>query len=126
MKIIVVGAGLIGVSTAFFLNQQGHEVIVLDRKDGPGMDTSFANGGMLTPSQAEPWNHPGILWKVISWLGDEDSPFLLRPRVLFSILGWSINFIRNSRPGKPIPTNRVANMVGARTFLPWCPVSVSS
>lgn len=96
MRVIIIGAGLIGVSTAYFLNQNGHEVLVLDRKEGPGMDTSFANGGMLTPSQAEPWNQPGIFWKAISWIGDENSPFLLRPGAIFSIFGWGIRFIRNS------------------------------
>ena len=96
MKVIIIGSGLIGVSTAYFLSQQNHEVHVYDRKDGPGMDTSFANGGMLTPSQAEPWNQPGIFWKALSWLGDENSPFLVRPRAVFSVLGWSLDFIRNS------------------------------
>lgn len=96
MKVIVIGSGLIGVSTAYFLSQEGHEVHVFDRKEAAGMDTSFANGGMLTPSQAEPWNQPGIFWKALTWLGDENSPFLVRPRALFSILGWSLGFIRNS------------------------------
>ena len=96
MKIIIIGSGLIGVSTAYFLSQQGHAVQVLDRKDGAGMDTSFANGGMLTPSQAEPWNQPGIFWKALAWLGNENSPFLVRPRAVFSILGWGLGFIRNS------------------------------
>lgn len=96
MKIIIIGSGLIGVSTAFFLSQQGHAVDVFDRKDGAGMDTSFANGGMLTPSQAEPWNQPGIFWKTLAWLGDENSPILVRPRALFSLFGWGLSFIRNS------------------------------
>ena len=96
MKIIIIGSGLIGVSTAYFLSQQNHEVHVFDRKDGAGMDTSFANGGMLTPSQAEPWNQPGIFWKALAWLGDENSPFLVRPRAVFSVLGWGLDFIRNS------------------------------
>lgn len=96
MKIIVIGSGLIGVSTAYFLSQNDHDVHVFDRKEGAGMDTSFANGGMLTPSQAEPWNQPGIFWKALSWLGDENSPFLVRPGAVFSILGWSLGFIRNS------------------------------
>jgi len=96
MKIIVIGSGLLGVSTAYFLSQAGHEVVVLDRQDEPGKETSFANAGMVTPSQAEPWNHPGILKHVLTWLGKEDSPFLVRPGAIFSLLGWGIGFIRNS------------------------------
>jgi len=60
------------------------------------MDTSFANGGMLTPSQSEPWNQPGIFWKTLGWLGREDSPFLVRPGALPSLVGWGLRFIRNS------------------------------
>ena len=59
MKIIVVGAGLLGLSTAYYLSEAGQEVIVLDRQDSPGNETSFANGGMITPSQSGPWNQPG-------------------------------------------------------------------
>lgn len=96
MKITIIGSGLLGITTAYFLSQQGQQVVVLDRQNGPGLETSYANGGMLTPSQAEPWNSPGILSKLIRWLGKENSPFLLRPKALFSSLGWGIDFIRNS------------------------------
>lgn len=98
MRVIVIGAGLIGVATAYFLNQQGHAVEVLDRREGAGMDTSFANGGMLTPSQSEPWNQPGIFWKALAWVGRADSPFLVRPRALLGMAGWGWNFLRNSSP----------------------------
>ena len=96
MKVIIIGAGLIGVSTAYFLSQQGHEVTVLDRREAAGMDTSFANGGMLTPSQSEPWNQPGIFWKALAWLGHENSPFLVRPRALPSMFSWGLSFLYNS------------------------------
>ncbi|MBF8268581.1 MAG: D-amino acid dehydrogenase small subunit [Gammaproteobacteria bacterium] len=96
MKVIIIGAGLIGVSTAYFLSRQGHEVAVFDRREAAGMDTSFANGGMLTPSQSEPWNQPGIFWKALGWLGHENSPFLVRPQALLSMFGWGLSFLRNS------------------------------
>lgn len=96
MQVVVIGAGLIGVSTAYFLGRIGHQVVVLERREGPGLETSFANGGMVTPSQAEPWNTPGILFKLISWLGREDAPVLLRPSALPSLLGWGLAFLRNS------------------------------
>jgi D-amino-acid dehydrogenase len=59
MKVIVIGSGLIGVTTAYFLSLRGHEVTVIDREQSPGQETSFANGGLLTPSMSEPWNAPG-------------------------------------------------------------------
>ncbi|MBI2969870.1 MAG: D-amino acid dehydrogenase [Gammaproteobacteria bacterium] len=96
MHVVVIGAGLIGISTAYFLGRLGHEVTVLDRREGPGLETSFANGGMLTPSQAEPWNTPGILLRLLGWLGRENAPVLLRPRVVPSLLGWGVAFLRNS------------------------------
>lgn len=96
MKVIIIGAGLLGVTTAYFLSCQGHEVIVLERQQGPALETSFANGGMVTPSQADPWNNPGIFRKLLAWMGNEDAPFLLRANAVLSLLGWGISFIRNS------------------------------
>jgi len=96
MRIVVVGAGLLGLSAAFFLSRSGNPVTVLERRTGCGLETSFANGGMLTPSQAEPWNSPGILMHLLHWLGRDDAPVLLRPRMLFNSLGWGMAFLRNS------------------------------
>lgn len=59
MKVIVIGSGLIGITTAYFLRQRRHEVTVIDRQEGPGQETSFANGALLTPSMSDPWNAPG-------------------------------------------------------------------
>ncbi|MGH8244933.1 MAG: D-amino acid dehydrogenase, partial [Gammaproteobacteria bacterium] len=86
----------IGVSTAYFLGRMGHRVVVLDRREGPGLEASFANGGMVTPSQSEPWNTPGILFKLISWVGREDAPVLLRLSAMPSLLGWGTAFLRHS------------------------------
>lgn len=96
MKIAITGAGLIGLASAYFLHAQGHDVVILERRAGPALETSFANAGMLTPSQAEPWNEPGILGKMIGWIGKEDAPVLLRPAALPSMLYWSLQFLRNS------------------------------
>jgi len=109
MKIIVIGSGLIGISTAYFLSRQGHNVIVLDRQEGPALETSYANGGMATPSQSEPWNSPGIYKDLLTYLGDEDSPFLLRPRAIFSIIGWGMGFLRNASPAR-FHTNMLKNV----------------
>ncbi|MHB8815872.1 MAG: FAD-dependent oxidoreductase, partial [Steroidobacteraceae bacterium] len=59
MKALIIGSGLIGTTSAYFLARRGWEVTVLDRQDGPGQETSFANGSLLTFSMPEPWNAPG-------------------------------------------------------------------
>src|ERR1700726_1234870 len=97
MKVIIIGGGLIGVTTAYFLMLRGHAVTVLDRADGPGRETSFANGALLTPSMAEPWNAPGC-WKVLlASLGRSDAALQLRLRTLPTLAGWGVTFLRNSR-----------------------------
>ena len=96
MRIIVVGAGLLGLTTAYFLRRHGAEVLVVERQLGPGLETSFANGGMLHASQANPWNEPGVLWQALRMLGREDAALLIRPRALPRMLGWAWTFVRNS------------------------------
>ncbi len=98
MKIIIIGSGLLGLASAYYLSKQGHEVRVIDRQSGPAKETSFANAGVLHPSQASPWNHPGIGREILGWMGKEDSPFLLRPSALPSLWRWGIAFLRNARP----------------------------
>jgi D-amino-acid dehydrogenase len=97
MKVIVIGSGVIGLTTAYFLGRRGHEVTVIDRQDGPGRETSFANGALLTPSMAEPWNAPGC-WKVLlASFGRSDAALQLHARALPSLVGWGVTFLRNSR-----------------------------
>ncbi len=98
MRIVVIGAGLLGLTTAFFLRRHGAEVVVIERQSGVGLETSFANGGMLHASQASPWNEPGVLWDALKMLGREDSALLIRPRALPRMLGWAWSFVRNSSP----------------------------
>ncbi|MEM7542562.1 MAG: FAD-dependent oxidoreductase [Pseudomonadota bacterium] len=82
MKAIVIGAGLLGVSTAHYLRRQGVDVVVIESNDGPGLETSFANGGMIHASQASPWNEPGVLRQVLRTVGREDSALLIRLNAL--------------------------------------------
>lgn len=97
-KVLVIGAGLIGVCSAYFLRRRGHDVTVVDPEKGPGLQTSFANGSLLTPSMPEPWNAPGS-WKVmLGSLGRSDSPLQVRLGALPSLAGWGIEFLRNSSP----------------------------
>jgi len=97
MKIIVIGSGLIGVTSAYFLRRRGWEVTVIDRQAGPGRETSFANGTLLTPSMPEPWNAPGCWRVLLASLGRSDAAMQLRVRALPGLLGWGIEFLRNSR-----------------------------
>lgn len=97
MRIIIIGAGLLGVASGYFLAKSGHDVKIFDREEGPGLDASFANAGMLTPSMSDPWNAPGIWGQIFSMVGRHNSPFLLRPKALPSLIGWGLTFFKNSR-----------------------------
>ena len=97
MHVLVIGSGLIGTATAWYLRQEGADVTVVDRACGPARETSFANAGMLTPSMADPWNAPGVVWKLLGWVGREDAPMLLRPRDIPRLAGWGTRFLWNSR-----------------------------
>ncbi len=98
MKIVIVGCGVIGVTTAYCLRRRGHEVTVIDRESGPGLETSFANGGLLTPSMPDPWNAPGSWRVLLGSLGRSDAALQLRLRTLPALVGWGFQFLRNSRP----------------------------
>ncbi len=96
MKALVIGSGLLGITSAYFLSRRGWEVTVLDRRDGPGQETSFANGSLLTPSMPEPWNAPGSWRVLLASLGRSDSPLKLRLRALPHLGRWGTGFLRNS------------------------------
>ena len=95
MKVMVLGGGIIGTTTAYFLAKAGHEVHLVDRQNDVAMETSFANGGVLHTSEAEPWSQPGMPRKVLSWMGQENAPMLLHLRALPSIWRWGLSFMRN-------------------------------
>ncbi len=98
MRVLIVGAGLLGLTTAFFLRRHQLEITVIDRASGPGLETSFANGGMLHASQANPWNAPGVFWQALKMLGREDAALLVRPAAIPRLLSWGVAFIRHSAP----------------------------
>lgn len=100
MRVIVIGSGLMGVTTAWFLARDGLNVTVVDRAAEPAQGTSFANAGMLTPSMADPWNAPGVLRHILGWLGHEDAPLLLRLSALPSLFGWGLSFLAHSQPAR--------------------------
>ena len=100
MKVIVLGAGLLGVTSAYFLRQQGHDVTVIDRQASPAAETSFANGGQISVSHAEPWANPSAPLKVLKWLGKEDAPLLFRVRADMRQWLWGLQFLRECTPAR--------------------------
>lgn len=96
MRVLVLGAGVVGTAAAWYLAKAGHEVTVVDRQPGPGMETSFANGGQVSPCHAEPWANPGVLPKVLKWLGRADAPLLFRwGRWDPGLWAWGLRFLMN-------------------------------
>ncbi len=100
MRVIVIGAGVIGTTTAYFLQQLGHDVTVIDRQNTPGAETSFANGGQISVSHAEPWANPGAPLKLLKWLGKEDAPLLFRLRADSRQWLWGLKFLRECTPAR--------------------------
>jgi D-amino-acid dehydrogenase len=100
MKVIVLGAGVVGTASAWYLRQAGHEVTVLERQPGPALETSFANGCQISVSHAEPWANPASLLKVLRGLGREDAPLLFRLRADPLQWRWCLRFVRECRPGR--------------------------
>ncbi|MDB5826517.1 MAG: amino acid dehydrogenase, partial [Variovorax sp.] len=100
MRVIVLGAGLLGVTSAYYLQQLGHEVTVIDRQATPAAETSFANGGQISVSHAEPWANPSAPLKVLQWLGKEDAPLLFRIRADMRQWLWGLEFLRECTPAR--------------------------
>ena len=99
MKVLVLGAGVIGTCTAWYLTQQGHEVTVVDRREGAGLETSFANGGQISVCHAEPWANPDAPLKILQWLTQDDAPLLFRLRMDPHQWSWGLRFLVECLPG---------------------------
>src|SRR5215467_4400320 len=99
-KVIVIGGGIIGLSSAYYLQQTGHQVIVLDKSDF--MDNcSYGNCGYVCPSHFIPLATPGIVRQGLKWMFNSGSPFYVQPRLNYALLQWGIQFIR-SATGKKV------------------------
>ena len=98
MKVIVLGAGVVGVASAWFLSKAGHEVTVIERQHAAALETSFANGGQISVSHAEPWASPGALTQLLKWLGREDAPLLFRLRADPAQWHWGLRFLFECLP----------------------------
>ncbi|MDO9435722.1 D-amino acid dehydrogenase [Hydrogenophaga sp.] len=100
MRVIVMGAGVIGTATAWYLQRAGHEVTVLERNAAAACETSFGNGGQISVSHAEPWANPSAPLKLLKWLGREDAPLLFRLRADPAQWRWGLKFLLECPPGR--------------------------
>jgi len=96
----VLGAGVVGTTSAWYLARAGHQVRVVDRQAVPGNETSFANGGQISVSHAEPWANPHVLPRLLQWLGRADAPLLWRWRADAAQWAWGLRFLRECLPGR--------------------------
>ena len=95
MRVVILGAGVIGVTSAWYLAQAGHEVTVIDRQTGPALETSFANAGEISPGYASPWAAPGIPQKAVKWLFMHHAPLIIQPRVDMATIRWVTQMLMN-------------------------------
>lgn len=95
MRTVILGAGVVGITAAHYLQRAGHEVVVIDRQPGAALETSFANAGEVSPGYASPWAGPGIPAKAIRWLMMRHAPLILRPAPDISMLRWLAAMLRN-------------------------------
>jgi len=100
MRVIVLGAGVIGTTSAWYLARAGHEVTVVDRQPEAALETSFANGGQISVSHSEPWANPTAPLKILRWLGREDAPLLFRPRAELGEWLWALRFLAECLPSR--------------------------
>ena len=95
-KAVVLGAGVVGVSSAYELVRAGFEVEVIDAREGVGLETTFANGGQIAANHCEPWAKPGVMVQAIKWLGRKDAPLLYHLRLDPALWAWSLRFMANA------------------------------
>src|SRR3982750_3794794 len=97
---IVLGAGVVGTATAWYLKKSGHDVVLIERQTEAAMETSWGNGGIIHASEVEPWSQPGMPMKILKWLGKEDAPLLLRYGAIPHMWQWGMKFNANSPQGR--------------------------
>ncbi len=95
MRIVVLGAGVIGVTSAWYLARAGHEVTVIDRQPASALETSFANAGEISPGYSSPWAAPGIPMKAMKWLFMKHAPLIIQPRPDLAKLEWVVRMLGN-------------------------------
>src|SRR5690606_26450854 len=100
MKIVVLGGGIIGIATAWWLADEGHEVIVIDRQAAAGLETTRACGGIVSASYAEPWANPHAPWYLLRSLFKDDAPLFFKPSLDSKQWLWSLAFFRECQASR--------------------------
>ena len=95
MKVLILGSGVIGVTSAYYLARAGHEVTVVDRQPEPALETSFANAGEVSPGYSSPWAGPGVPVKAVKWLLMKHGPLVIRPKLDPVMWVWLLKMLRN-------------------------------
>src|SRR5690554_6151923 len=95
MRVIVLGGGVIGVTTAYYLARAGHAVTVLERAEAVALETSFANAGQISPGYSSPWAAPGVPRKALKWLFMEHAPLIVQPRMDAATIHWCLAILGN-------------------------------
>ena len=98
MRVVILGSGVIGVTSAYYLAKAGHDVTVLDRQPGPALETSFANAGQISPGYASPWAAPGIPLKAMKWMLQRHAPLSITPDGTLFQLQWMWQMLQNCTP----------------------------
>ena len=98
MEIVVLGGGVIGVTSAWYLAKAGHKVTLLERQGGVALETSHANAGQISPGYAAPWAAPGIPLKAAKWMLQKHAPFTVRPTADPFQLRWMLRMLANCTP----------------------------
>jgi len=118
-SIVIVGGGLIGLSTAYFCSRRGHRVVVLERQSPPRDGCSFDNAGLVVPSHFIPLAAPGMVTLALRWMGNPESPFYLEPRWSWDLIGWAWRFCRAATAGRvaqAAPLLRELNLASRALF----------
>src|SRR2546425_9290554 len=96
--VLIIGAGVIGLSTAYYAARRGHRVTVLDREAASHEGCSFGNAGLVVPSHFIPLAAPGMVALGFKWMWNPESPFYVKPRLNWELLSWGLKFWRASTP----------------------------
>ncbi|WP_336331465.1 D-amino acid dehydrogenase [Pseudomonas putida] len=95
MRVLILGSGVIGTVSAYYLAREGFEVVVVDRQDGPAKETSFANAGQISPGYASPWAAPGVPFKAIKWMLQQHAPLAIKATADLDQYRWMSQMLRN-------------------------------
>ena len=126
MHVMVLGAGLSGVTTAWYLQQAGFQVSLVDRQPEAARETSFANGGQISISHPEPWANPGAPWQILRWLGRDDAPLKFRPTRDPAQWIWGARFLLECLPSRAHRNTRAVAALATWSARGWDSSTTSS